>query len=365
MLTVIFTLGSTFAQENDARATPKCKNPKGDLYSIIHRSGCKQAVCSRKGKKKAEWVTCPAPVVKLMKSEKRELLARITDVVREICGGGATLSCSCGMKKPKQKIVGGSNADANEYPWIVALFFGESLATVTMHCAGTILNSKWIITARHCLYKNYQSEPSYSPSETFVYFGEHDLSGISSGNGVRAEVEEIVMSPTPYDDYALIKLKNSIDLQKHTPICLPSEGDEFRGMTATFTGWGSTTNMAISEISGSNTISNPLQEIDLPISTSEVCEEHFVQTYGVPAGTPLPNILCFGGDEDKNACFSDNGAPIIVQKDGEERWTLAGIISGMSDPCADEDSYGHGLNAVNFLHHITTTISSDAKFCDA
>jgi len=148
------------------------------------------------------------------------------------------LCTDCGVKKPKSRVVGGSEADANEYPWLVAIFFGN-FPNITMHCGGTILNSKWVLTTRHCLYKNFLSEPSYQPSEVHVFFGEHNVADhLNLENWISHDVEEIFLSQAEWFGFALIKMKNSIDLKEHNPICLPQEGDEFRGMTAHFAGWG-------------------------------------------------------------------------------------------------------------------------------
>lgn len=49
------------------------------------------------------------------------------------------------------RIVGGSVAEPNEYPWLAFLnlyFWSGDAAT----CTGTLIGSKWILTAAHCTY---------------------------------------------------------------------------------------------------------------------------------------------------------------------------------------------------------------------
>ena len=47
-------------------------------------------------------------------------------------------------------------------------------------------------------------------------------------------------------------------------------------------------------------------------------------------GQFIPNYLCYGdGQANKNTCFGDSGGPLIVQKHGQENWTLAGLVSGL------------------------------------
>jgi len=272
------------------------------------------------------------------------------------------LCTDCGVKKPKSRVVGGSEADANEYPWLVAIFFGN-FPNITMHCGGTILNSKWVLTTRHCLYKNFLSEPSYQPSEVHVFFGEHNVADhLNLENWISHDVEEIFLSQAEWFGFALIKMKNSIDLKEHNPICLPQEGDEFRGMTAHFAGWG---HDEISHVNETN-ISPVVQEIELPIATAAVCNKFFEEEYQVESGTHIPQILCIGGEEGKNACFGDNGAPLIIQNPSDGRWKLAGILDGLHPDmqCGKQGVYGQVLNVPDFVREIKETISSGGGSCD-
>jgi len=271
--------------------------------------------------------------------------------------------CRCGTDRSGNRVVGGVHSDG-VYPWMAAIFFGEAMneTAIKMHCAGAILNSKWIITARHCVYENFLSEPIYPPSSVHVFLGDHNISSIEAGNTNSHEVDEIVPAPTQWDDYALIKLKRSIDLQKHTPICLPSEGDDFRGMVATFKGWG---NDEISFASETTALTHILQEVQLTIASREDCNTFFHTAYGLESGTDIPNTLCFGGEEGKSACHADNGGPLIVQKQNEQIWTLAGVfITVLQEQCGKSGNYGHALDVVPVLEHIKQTISSDGIFCD-
>jgi len=268
--------------------------------------------------------------------------------------------CRCGTERPENRIVGGVDSDG-VYPWMAAIFFGESMTEtdIKMHCAGAILNSRWIITTRHCVYKNFLSEPMYPPSSVHVFLGNHNISSFEDENF--NEVDEIVPAPSEWDDYALIKLKRSIDLQRHTPICLPSEGDDFRGMIATFKGWGNDETSFANETA----VTHVLQEVQLPIASREDCNSFFNTAFGLESGTDIPHILCFGGEEGASACHADNGGPLIVQKQDEQKWTLAGVfISVLQEQCGKSGNYGHALDVVSVLDHIKQTISSAGIFCD-
>jgi hypothetical protein len=53
----------------------------------------------------------------------------------------------CGTKTNDNRIVGGVDAEKNEFPWIVALV---EASTRQPFCGGSILNDRIILTAGHC-----------------------------------------------------------------------------------------------------------------------------------------------------------------------------------------------------------------------
>ena len=62
----------------------------------------------------------------------------------------------CGQtKKPfENKIYGGANADPLMWPWIVSLETLKLVGGVEVwahHCGGSLVNSRYIVTAAHCL----------------------------------------------------------------------------------------------------------------------------------------------------------------------------------------------------------------------
>lgn len=59
------------------------------------------------------------------------------------------LEANCGAKNGKQdqeRIVGGHNADPNEWPWIAVLFNGPR-----QFCGGSLIDNEHILTAAHCV----------------------------------------------------------------------------------------------------------------------------------------------------------------------------------------------------------------------
>merc|ERR1711915_143729 len=61
-----------------------------------------------------------------------------------------TPGCTCG-KKSNERIVGGDEADVNEWPWIVSLMDNVSKQKGNHACGGALVASRWVVTAAHCV----------------------------------------------------------------------------------------------------------------------------------------------------------------------------------------------------------------------
>ena len=75
--------------------------------------------------------------------------------------------------------------------------------------------------------------------------GEHQLSSSTETSLTTAhDVAAIVAHPAydqPRNDLALLKLRTKVDTNIYTPVCLPSKGMDYTGLTATVIGYGSKT----------------------------------------------------------------------------------------------------------------------------
>jgi len=232
-------------------------------------------------------------------------MARILCVVLSVIGIGLAVvlsdpseSCSCGKKgnnditnHTRPKIIKGQDADLNEYPWMVWVY-----------CGAVVINSKWILTAKHCI-----GDGKYTAS-----LGEWDINNqLETESRKDFEVVNIVRHPDV--DLALLEVEGDIDLSIYTPICLPKPGFDVRGKRVTLAGWGNRCDCGGVSCDGIDLPSqNILQEADVPI---------------FPCPNTPTDYICYGGEDGKIACSGDSGSPVIYNDNG--KWTLVAVNSGI------------------------------------
>ena len=92
------------------------------------------------------------------------------------------LGCKCGIKKSEAKKVGGQNADVKvkvkqrNRIWIKFVLADLGIGL----CGGSIINSKWIVTALHCVVKNislatFDDLEVFPVIDTRLIVGDHHL----------------------------------------------------------------------------------------------------------------------------------------------------------------------------------------------
>merc|ERR1712180_444381 len=107
----------------------------------------------------------------------------------------------------EERIVGGGATEAHAIPWQVGLVDPGEDGGIKPACGGTIICSKWIMTAAHCNREGFQ-----------VLAQEHQVAGSGhSADGIRHEVARVIPHPqyeeiTYNNDFMLVELVEPIDL---------------------------------------------------------------------------------------------------------------------------------------------------------
>lgn len=65
--------------------------------------------------------------------------------------------CECGIvNSVHERIVGGIDAEINEFPWTVGLFTHNRCRGLPV-CGGTLISAQHVLTAAHCIQRNLVS----------------------------------------------------------------------------------------------------------------------------------------------------------------------------------------------------------------
>uniref|UniRef100_A0A671M6Y2 Transmembrane serine protease 3a n=1 Tax=Sinocyclocheilus anshuiensis TaxID=1608454 RepID=A0A671M6Y2_9TELE len=221
---------------------------------------------------------------------------------------------ACGSR-PKfiARIVGGNLSVEGQFPWQVSLHFqNEHL------CGGSIISSRWILTAAHCVYG------FAFPVLWNVYVGLTD----QPVNAVQSLAVEKIIYHSRYrpkgldHDIALMKLVQPLSFVE--PICLPNFGEVFEdGKMCWISGWGATDDGG--DVS--------LHSARVPLISTKACSQPEVYQ-----GYISPGMICAGYLEGgTDSCQGDSGGPLACED--SFTWKLVGATS-WGQGCAEKNKPG-------------------------
>uniref|UniRef100_U5EZ49 trypsin n=1 Tax=Corethrella appendiculata TaxID=1370023 RepID=U5EZ49_9DIPT len=206
------------------------------------------------------------------------------------------------------RIVGGFEVDITDAPYQV------SLQSWGHFCGGSIISSKYVLTAGHCVDShNFQ-----------VRVGATDR----TKDGEIFKVKKVTRHPK-YNgakidyDFAVVELEKKIKFDEtKQPIELPEQDEEVvDGTLCKVSGWGNTQSALESNI--------VLRAAMVPSVNQEDCSEAYAEFGGV-----TDRMICAGYTEGgKDACQGDSGGPLVAEN------KLVGVVSwGVG--CAEPSYFG-------------------------
>jgi len=211
------------------------------------------------------------------------------------------------VAEAQPRIVGGTTADADAYPWMVGITRTGFDSESGNFCGGSLIAPRWVLTAAHCV-------DDATPNEIYAVIGRADLRGTE---GETRKIDRIVVHPdygrTDVPDIALLRLSTASSKQ---PVSLVPAGSGLAspGTLATVIGWG-----AVAE-DGYGT--RRLRETQIPIIGSVSC----ARAYG--GGVDAALEICAGVEQGgRDACQGDSGGPLFVESNQRGDFFQAGVVS--------------------------------------
>lgn len=248
-----------------------------------------------------------------------------------LCGAlSLALLPASAVAKSGIRIIGGAEANAGSYPWMVSL---QSKSDGQHFCGGSLIDANHILTAAHCV-------ENESAAGVQVVISEYDLNTASQVEQKRG-VAAIYMHQQYGDDHdiAVLKLEASSSAQAVGLIDQSTMSGLAVGTSLKVMGWGNRST------SGED-FPNILHEVNVDLADHATCKTN----YATVGQTVTENMVCAGFAEGgKDSCQGDSGGPLLYQKDGQ--WYQTGVVS-FGEGCAAPKFYGVYTKVSNYLDWI-------------
>ncbi len=269
----------------------------------------------------------------------RRLLTLLAVPVAALCAVGAASGSTAGGDV-SPRVVGPDRADAIAAEWPFATLLNPGYAYL---CGGSVISSRWVLTAGHCLYDGSGNLLSAFPA----YPGAYNRNALPAGQLADAALEHPSYSPAgnPWD-FALLRLPAPTSA---TPVALPAPSEDAAvdalrtAVPATgprngrIAGWGSTSDGCLPATPGCLPAILQHTAGGVPLLDDTVCQGG--GSYG--AAFQAATMVCAGGyptappsvpDRANDTCQGDSGGPLAVDLSG--RRVVVGVTSWGYD-CGD------------------------------
>ncbi|KAG9509000.1 hypothetical protein GZH46_02492, partial [Fragariocoptes setiger] len=221
---------------------------------------------------------------------------------------------SCGLVY-ETKIVGGEEADPENYLWMAAIIKAKQASATSEarpFCGGSLITNRHILTAAHCL-------EGLAPRDVLVRLGSYDFEDSASSSSGDYAVDQFRV-PAEYSkkthvgDIAIMRLKTPLaSTESYKTVCMPQPRRSYVGSLATVIGYGTQ-----SQSFRKNALK--LRQVTVPVWENRKCGQVYKKELN-------ESFLCAGYEEGgKDACQGDSGGPLMAEGPNQ-RLMVIGVVS--------------------------------------
>uniref|UniRef100_H2ZBH0 Uncharacterized protein n=1 Tax=Ciona savignyi TaxID=51511 RepID=H2ZBH0_CIOSA len=272
----------------------------------------------------------------------------------------------CGEKHSRyisEHVSGGTVAERNEWPWMTFINFAYRPNVVgSSSCGGALLNSRFVLTAAHCVTDHKTSFPPNGeryPNNTHVWLAVHNRKEDLKGNTLASySVKNVTRHPNynirlKDSDVALLELSEPVKMSDAVhPICLPDTKLDFErlraGSSGVIAGWGKSYFL--------NRTSYVLRKGMASVVSNQDCiaayreRSRSQKMFLDPRLEITENMFCAGAEfgSSSSTCQGDSGGPFMVMDPATNHYYVNGVVSfGLaSSVCGKLESYS-GFTKLN------------------
>ncbi|XP_070491941.1 serine protease gd-like isoform X2 [Chironomus tepperi] len=239
----------------------------------------------------------------------------------------AEYNSQCGLpfqKLPESTglVINGKPAKKGQFPWLAA-YYHNGVRESGFICGGSLVSSKAIITAAHCIH--YKNDAPKSVEEALFYIGKFFISSLENEKDfIVSPAKRFILHPEwnaysdSFDaDIAIVILSRTIQFTNFVkPICIWTATNDYKDLIGYYgivAGYGKTSRI--------DTPSDRPFWTALPVVDEATCLRSNSDFRKITSS----RTFCVGSRDGRGPCNGDSGGGFVVRYNN--KWYLRGIVS--------------------------------------